>query len=235
MRNYELFFLAAAVISAGCGLQKADVSTNASVSSGSTTNPATLSALGQQAFNILQANCASCHGPNGSSQGGINYILDFNALITSGLAIPGNASGSRIYTDMKNGVMPPTGGISSADLTTIYNWIQTDLKAGSPQPSPSPTPSSSPSSSPLAATYSSISTNILTPYCVGCHNANRAAGGYSYASYTSTLASVTKGSPSQSRLYTACSNGSMPQGGPRLDSTQLQAISTWITNGAMNN
>jgi len=239
MRTYVQFTLVAALITAGCGLQKTESPSTDAISASTSTDPTTLSPLGQQAYAVLQTNCASCHGPGSPGSGGINYILDFNSLISNGLAVPGNAAGSTIYADMKNGVMPPGGGISSTDLQTIFNWIQTDLKAGGPQPSPSPTPSSlptsTPSSTPLAATFTSINANILTPYCIGCHGSKNPASGVSYSSFTATLKTVTAGSPSQSKLYSVCNNGSMPQGGPKLTTAELQAISTWITNGAMNN
>ena len=84
----------------------------------------------------------------------------------------------------------------------------------------------------VLATYSSISTNILQVSCVHCHGSK---GGLSFETHAGTLAAVTTGSPSQSRLYTAVSSGAMPKTGNLLSTAQIQAISDWITAGAADN
>jgi len=43
---------------------------------------------------------------------------------------------------------------------------------------------------------------------------------------------VTPGSPSTSRLFEWVSSGKMPQGGPRLDQSELKTIEAWIAAGA---
>jgi mono/diheme cytochrome c family protein len=189
--------------------------------------PSGLSALGQKAYAVLQTNCAGCHGAGSVGSGGIGYILDFQKDIDNGIAIPGNAAGSSIYTTINAGTMPPGGKLAATDIQTIFDWIQTDLKSGSPTPAPSMVP--------LAATYTSISANLLVPKCTGCHGAVGAADGIRYDTYAHTLGTVKAGSPSTSSLYTSCAGGDMPQGSTKLTSAQLQAISDWITGGALNN
>ena len=85
---------------------------------------------------------------------------------------------------------------------------------------------------PASPSYSSISSVLLQPACVSCHGG---AGGYSFDSYSNTLAAVSAQNPSASPLYTAVSSGRMPKGGTKLSDAQIKAISDWITAGAPNN
>jgi mono/diheme cytochrome c family protein len=39
-------------------------------------------ALAQHAREILQANCYRCHGNDGANEGGLNYILDRQRLVS---------------------------------------------------------------------------------------------------------------------------------------------------------
>jgi hypothetical protein len=52
----------------------------------------------------------------GSYSGVMNYVS------------AGNPNSSSLYTDVKNGKMPQGGSLSTADITTIYDWIS----AGAP-------------------------------------------------------------------------------------------------------
>lgn len=86
-------------------------------------------------------------------------------------------------------------------------------------------------------TFASISSNVLVPKCLSCHNNNSAAGGYNVATYdTATAAAfVTKGNAAVSVLYTDVNSGSMPFGGAKLPNDQILAIRDWINAGALNN
>jgi mono/diheme cytochrome c family protein len=192
-----------------------------------TSAPAGSSAIAQRAFTILRTYCASCHGPGSAGDGGIDYVLDFERLIATNQAIPGNASGSPIYQDIATGTMPPAARLSASDTQALYDWIQSDLKAGTPQPAPSLIP--------LDKTFTSISANILVPKCTGCHGAINPKDGISYASYSATLRTLRIGSPSESRLYQSCAQGEMPPGPNRLSTAELRAISEWIADGALEN
>jgi mono/diheme cytochrome c family protein len=84
------------------------------------------------------------------------------------------------------------------------------------------------------ATFTYLNQNIL-PKCTGCHSTNHQAGGYSYSSYSETLVSVKAGDPANSAFYQAVTTGGMPKGGTSLSTSDLQAISDWISGGAKNN
>jgi hypothetical protein len=62
--------------------------------------------LGQQARDILETNCGSCHIGIGA-MGGFGYLLDVQQLVAGGKLVPGKKSESRIYLRMLDGTMPP--------------------------------------------------------------------------------------------------------------------------------
>jgi hypothetical protein len=62
--------------------------------------------LGQQARDILEASCGSCHIGIGA-KGDFGYLLDVQQLIAGGKLVPGQKNESQIYMRMLNGTMPP--------------------------------------------------------------------------------------------------------------------------------
>jgi hypothetical protein len=62
--------------------------------------------LGQQARDILETSCGSCHIGIGA-KGDFGYLLDVQKLIVGGKLVPGKKSESQIYTRMLDGTMPP--------------------------------------------------------------------------------------------------------------------------------
>lgn len=85
------------------------------------------------------------------------------------------------------------------------------------------------------ATYTWIAANVLTPRCLNCHGPTRRDGGVDFRTYTSTIRTLTAGNAARSPLYTEVASGSMPEGGTRLTTVQVQAIQDWINAGALNN
>ena len=85
---------------------------------------------------------------------------------------------------------------------------------------------------PVAPTFSSISSNILKVSCTQCHGF---MGGYNFADYQSTMKAVSAGYPESSPLYIAVNSGKMPKIGNHPSEAQIQAISDWITTGALDN
>lgn len=90
--------------------------------------------LGKQAQVIFATHCYRCHGENGSSDGGMNFILDFSKLVGTNV-IAGNPEKSSVYKQINPnliGNMPqdtltkPT----AAEIETIKQWIL----AGAPIP-----------------------------------------------------------------------------------------------------
>ena len=72
---------------------------------------------------ILEARCASCHGPGTHAYAGIDYISDLSQLIARGKVIPGDPIGSDVF-QMACGKGPCGPAIPRSELRAIYNWIK---------------------------------------------------------------------------------------------------------------
>lgn len=82
--------------------------------------------LSDQTLAILASSCAGCHGPDSSGQGNFDYVLDLEALLTSGKVKAGAPAESLLYQRIENGSMPPQGAEprpSDADATIVSRWI----------------------------------------------------------------------------------------------------------------
>jgi len=88
----------------------------------------------------------------------------------------------------------------------------------------------------VGPTFSSINSNIIQTKCISCHGSPPSSG-YNFSSYSALLSAgvVSPGNAAGSQFYIQVNAGLMPQGGPPLSSTEIQAIQDWINNGAQNN
>ncbi len=110
-----------------------------------------------------------------------------------------------------------------------------------PTATPRPTPVIDPTPTPvpaLTATYMSIKTNIFDAKCMVCHNPSGRAAKvplFPYAEMMKVKDLVIPGDMNKSSLLISTSKGSMPpkrSNIPPLTADELQAIQTWISNGA---
>ena len=83
--------------------------------------------LSQSAFAIFQQNCLVCHGDDGAFRE--TLLMEYSALIQSGLVVPGNPDDSELYKRLlgptENGVQMPLGQppLSAQAIETIREWI----------------------------------------------------------------------------------------------------------------
>ncbi len=131
---------------------------------------------------------------------------------------------------------PPECVVVMEQISALQVQRQACLKlapvpAPAPVPVPAPVPIPAPTPTNADATFSYISKNILQPKCLGCHGNS---GGYSFASYTSTMKAVSAKNAAGSLLYTSTNSGAMPTSG-KLSAMELKAIYDWIQAGALNN
>ncbi len=91
------------------------------------------------------------------------------------------------------------------------------------------------SSATTFGTFAWINTNIVQSKCLSCHSSTGSSGGYNMATYTGVKTRVVPNNFAASLFYQRTLDGSMPDGGTRLTTIQLNAIKTWIDSGALNN
>ncbi|MEX2174253.1 MAG: SHD1 domain-containing protein [Pirellulaceae bacterium] len=90
-------------------------------------------ALSKHAESVLRTNCYRCHGEDGTSEGGFNFVLNLEKL-TRTLVKPRNPAGSLLFerlTATDDSRMPPAGEDplpSPADIAVVKAWIE----AGAP-------------------------------------------------------------------------------------------------------
>jgi hypothetical protein len=87
-------------------------------------DPAGPAAAGQVYTTVLVTYCSgsNCHNPG--SQSGVSFSSQSNAYnAVKSRVTPGNGAGSSFYTTVNNGVMPPGGKLSAANLALIKAWI----------------------------------------------------------------------------------------------------------------
>lgn len=87
--------------------------------------------LAVQAEAVLKAHCFRCHGQEGSAKGGLNFILDRDKLVARQKLVPNKPEGSKVYSRLVAGEMPPESvktRPTPADIAVIKQWID----AGAP-------------------------------------------------------------------------------------------------------
>ena len=188
--------------------------------------------LKPQAMRLLQVNCAGCH--QSDALGGISKIMDVDHIVSTGLVVMGDATKGRLIGSIQDGSMPARGShltLSTGDRQVLSSWIGSmklvPINPAAPSLAPLPV---------LMPSYQSISANILIPKCTSCHGAARADSGIRYDSYAATMRTVSANSAANSKLYTECRNGSMPDRPfVALSAAEISTIQTWINLGAGNN
>jgi WD40 repeat protein/mono/diheme cytochrome c family protein len=95
------------------------------------TDAASSAALANRVRGIFEANCYRCHGRDGATEGGFNFVLNLDKLAKTHVK-PKNAAGSLLYQRVSatNGdsMMPPEGEKprpSPDDIAAIRQWIET--------------------------------------------------------------------------------------------------------------
>jgi serine/threonine protein kinase len=82
--------------------------------------------LAKQAHDKLAIYCYRCHGENGSVEGGFNYIMDSEKLVTRKKVLPGEPGKSRLLRRILDGEMPPEGENprpGKDDEVLVERWI----------------------------------------------------------------------------------------------------------------
>lgn len=169
---------------------------------------------------------SGCH----NGQGRVRYNLTNYEGIMSGV-VPGHPLRSKIYTSIK----PTFGGspsmprkappLSDKDIKLINAWISMGAKNTSNCSNACDTNSYS---------FKETIQPTLNTWCVGCHNASNAGGGFDLSNYNGVVQSIANnkllGSVEQLQGYY-----SMPQSGNKLPGCQITQIKKWINAGYPDN
>ena len=85
---------------------------------------------------VLRKHCYRCHGQDGAVEGGFNFILEHEKLVSRRKIVPGKPDESSLYRRITSGKMPPASESirpDKAELAILRDWIE----AGAPGVRPS--------------------------------------------------------------------------------------------------
>jgi hypothetical protein len=132
---------------------------------------------------------------------------------------------SESWTQINSGEMPPSPyhKFTKYEKNQIKHWI----KSGSPNSSNCRTCDST-------FTYKARIEPILNKWCVGCHSASDAGGGYDLSSYDKTILAIPYSKLEGSILHSA-GFSAMPKNAGSLSDCDITAIKNWLAAGHPNN
>ena len=88
-------------------------------------------AVAQRAHAVLKKHCYSCHGEQGTIEGGMNFVLSGRLLKSRGKVVPKMPGKSALMRRIRDGEMPPAEAktkLTAEEIAAISTWI----KAGAP-------------------------------------------------------------------------------------------------------
>jgi uncharacterized membrane protein len=177
---------------------------------------------------IISPKCVTCHsGP--SAADGID-LSSYSLIMQSRAVVPHDPEKSSFYLSVAAGRMPKgRERLSQEDQDLIFSWIKDGAKESELQGPSSAQP-----------TFTWISKNILEPKCIVCHNSAKPRGKTDLSSYEALISSegrkhkpVVSGDAQVSGLYLEVAEHKMPPTPKSLTSQEIDSLSTWITNGAL--
>jgi hypothetical protein len=196
-------------------------------SDASTTNAQNQICFDTAILPLIVSNCAmsGCHDAITRADG---YDLSsYNKIVSKGV-ISGNYKGSKIYTEIASGSMPPKPRIAlkSTQAQLIADWIQQGAKqvtcAGNSMPTTT------------TISYVQHISPLLQLNCTGCHSAAVPSGNVDLSTYTAVKKYVATG-----QLYGSVAHlvgyKPMPSTVSKLSDCQISVIKSWIDAGAANN
>lgn len=105
-----------------CGSDFAPGFENGGGSSSGGLSPEEFAALQNASLNILATRCGSCHA--GRLSDPVPNVYDLVEMKAIRAIVPGAPQMSGAYVAIIDGAMPPSGGVTSSERSTLGTWIQ---------------------------------------------------------------------------------------------------------------
>ena len=149
------------------------------------------------------------------------------------------------------GILSACGGQAPASSPTEASVPATQAPANPPADTAIPTtdsaslPTEAPTTAPVAGTSTVSFANDITPIlqsrCGNCHGGNQTQEGLNVLSYASLMNGsengpvIAAGDATNSLLVDLVASQKMPTRGPKLTPDQVQLITDWVNQGALDN
>jgi len=180
----------------------------------------------QNVLPIFVSKCgmSECHDGSTNKRPKLN-LLNYEGIMAG--VTPNHPDFSSVYTSVAgiNPSMPPKSSpqLTNEEKSYIKIWIRMGAK----------NTSNCSSCDTSGFSYSAVIKAIITNWCVGCHSATNAGGGYDLSTYSGVSAAIVKnrfmGTIQQLSGYSP-----MPQGG-KLSDCDIKLIVKWFNSGYPNN
>lgn len=171
---------------------------------------------------LFVSNCAKagCHDAITHDEGLV--LNSYSGIMGSGEISPGNPNQGDIMEVIKethaNKVMPPppNSALTTQQINQLSNWISQGAKNNYCN-----------SCDTTNVTYATKIKPLLDLKCKGCHNASLSSGGVNLSTYAAAVGVAQAGTLLGSVKHQAPYK-SMPQGGQKLPTCEIDMISIWI-------
>lgn len=179
---------------------------------------------------VLNDKCVACHSADNTS-GGVD-LTNASEMLRSGVVVPNEPALSPLMMVLQDTSISAHISLKQSEINYISTWIAEGFKSTDNTGLPSF------ESIPLGPTWKSIQANIISRRCTGCHNNFIAANG-NFQTYAGVRSRITPNDPTGSLFYrrvAGLQGARMPQA-PNLplSGDELNAISQWISAGALEN
>ena len=139
-------------------------------------------------------------------------------------------------------VSPPTNTSAPAtDLPTEAPAASTDTAAPTEPPVATELPATEPAAGGATVSFANDVLPIIQSRCIGCHGGDRTEEGLDMNSHATLMAGssngpvIVPGDAANSLLVELVATQKMPKRGPKLTPPQVQIITDWVNQGALDN
>jgi mono/diheme cytochrome c family protein len=135
----------------------------------------------------------------------------------------------------------PTEAVAPATEAPTEVPPSTDTAAPTEPPTATEAPATQPAAEGATVSFATDIFPIFESRCIGCHGGERTQEGLDLKTHASLMAGssngfvVTPGDAANSLLVEMVATQKMPKRGPKLTPPQIQLITDWVNQGALDN
>ncbi len=176
---------------------------------------------------VTKCGMSGCHSGSGGGHGEKMNFTTYEGIMKKVKANYPLLSEAYTKCTGKNPEMPPKGytKLSETELQYIKYWIHTGAK-NSDCTSACDT---------LTLSFSGRIKPLLDTWCLGCHSASNAGGGYDFSTYEGVRTAIAPNSRLLGCIEQQTGYSAMPQNGGKLSDCDIIAVKKWIEAGYPNN
>jgi mono/diheme cytochrome c family protein len=144
-------------------------------------------------------------------------------------------------TNTPAAVSQPTEAFAPALSSPSGAQAATDPPVSTDTSTPATVPATQPAAQGATVSFAHDVLPILESRCGNCHGGERTEKGLNLKTYTDMMQGsengpvVTAGNAADSKLIELILNQKMPKRGPKLTPPQVELITNWVNQGALNN